>query len=160
MESVNDQQLAEIGKAAKVYRLAAEVFDAEIDAIKKDQVIVLNKLIETPQTPKTEVPEDRRKAFKQALDATIAETPEEEALRQKLMDTLNKKIKAEMVFMKVIETILKSEPATLALLKENPTVIARLKNYFLGIESINHEFVISHLRKISMLPSYENSKGE
>lgn len=89
----------------------------------------------------------------------IPASPEED-LRQEMLHLLDQKMQLELGFMKAIEKILTKEQKTKMQLKENPSIVATLKNSLLGYDGGKYEFIMEKIANISVLPTYENPRGK
>ncbi len=119
-----------------------------IEAVKKKQIDVIRQhvhhLEQEANQPRTaaDIKDLIEGSHKDTKDASsggdkIPATPEEE-LRQEMLHLLDQKMQ----------------------LKENPSIVATLKNSLLGYDGGKYEFIMEKIANISVLPTYENPRGK
>lgn len=121
-----------------------------------------NTTTAAPPTPPSE--EDKAKKVqevKQALagDNVVVLSDNANKIRDTLLTLLNNKLTLELGFMANVELILTKEQKTRLAYEKDPSISTRIRNKVLQIDHTKYEFLLEKLAKISLLPSYEKSKG-
>jgi signal peptide peptidase SppA len=168
-------QADELIRASKVFTTALDKMNAELNKLRDKQIALLKTSVKKSFDSKKVVMKpstDEKIGDKQAQDAkdeapkvvneytldNMVESEEGVELRNKILELLSKKLQLEMAFMMTVEAVLMSEDKTHNILHEDPTVLARIKNALLGLETGKYEAIMERLSKISLLPAVEKPK--
>lgn len=149
----------ELVNVSKMFVPQLEKLNKLISQVRDDQIALLQFSVKSTFAnikPVTEdIKDDGRKEF--TIDNMI-KSEKGAALRSKLLDLLAAKLDLEMTFMMAVEAVFMAETRTHKILHDDPTILSRIKNALLGLESGKYEAVMERLSKMSMLPALEKPK--
>lgn len=181
MENVSDEQIAKMLQAGKLFKVITQQYTKQLEEIKSAQLEVLSSIVFNEEKRAAALAaavvkkESETAEKKAATPATTTGTPAEEKktevvidkrvqmeekLHKLLMETVSAQAKAELEFMKQLESILSQEQRSKILMQSKPTILSRLKNVLLGLDSSKYELLMESIGKMSVLPAYEKRKGK